>query len=462
MTQAVFTRGSTLRHVIVMTGASTVGLVAMFTVDLVDMYFLSLLGEQELAAAVGFGGALLFFLTAVSIGLQIGMGALVARAEGAHRRDLAGRYCSNILILSALAAALISAAAFIYLEQLLLFLGARGKTLEYAIQYSQIIIPNTPVLAAGMCAAAATRAVGDARRSMYATLGGSAVNAVLDPIFIFGLDWGIEGAALASAVSRYAVLGIAFYALFAVHKLPQRTSLALVRADTRAILAVAGPAMLTNLATPIGSGVVLKTMATFGDSAVAGAAIMGRISPVAFAAIFALSGAVGPIIGQNAGAGHYDRVRRTLLDALLCNVVYVLLIWGILWLLSDTIISAFSARNEAAYLISFYTHWLVGAFMFSGLLFIANASFNNLRRAHLATVFNFARTLLGTIPCVYLGAKWYGAPGVLVGEAVSAVVFGSLAFMAILWQVRGLARKHTQSSSGSSGGDKPEQAGQAR
>ncbi len=64
MSKAVFTRGSTLRHVVNMTAASTVGLVAMFTVDLVDMYFLSLLGEQELAAAVGFGGTLLFFLTA--------------------------------------------------------------------------------------------------------------------------------------------------------------------------------------------------------------------------------------------------------------------------------------------------------------------------------------------------------------------------------------------------------------
>ena len=110
MTTAIFTQGSTLRHVVIMTGASTVGLVAMFTVDLVDMYFLSLLGEQELAAAVGYGGTLLFFLTAVSIGLQIGMGALVSRAEGAHRRDLAGRYCSNILIFSGAAAAVISAA----------------------------------------------------------------------------------------------------------------------------------------------------------------------------------------------------------------------------------------------------------------------------------------------------------------------------------------------------------------
>ena len=71
-----------MRHLLVMTGASATGLLAMFGVDMVDMYFLTLLGEQELAAAVGFAGTLLFFVISVSIGLQIALGALVARSEG--------------------------------------------------------------------------------------------------------------------------------------------------------------------------------------------------------------------------------------------------------------------------------------------------------------------------------------------------------------------------------------------
>ena len=455
MTTAIFTQGSTLRHVVIMTGASTVGLVAMFTVDLVDMYFLSLLGEQELAAAVGYGGTLLFFLTAVSIGLQIGMGALVSRAEGAHRRDLAGRYCSNILIFSGAAAAVISAAAFLHLRELLELLGASGKTLEYALAYSRIIIPNTAVLALGMCAANAARALGDARRSMYATLIGSAVNAILDPILIFGMGWGIEGAAAASVVSRFVMMGIAFYAIFHVHRLPQPTSLTWLREDISPIVKVAGPAVLTNLATPIGSSVVLRTMSQFGDSAVAGAAIMGRIWPVAFAAVFALSGAIGPIIGQNAGAHRYDRVRRALLDALLCNVVYVLMIWLLLWSLQDLIVAAFSASDEAERLIRFAVTWLVGGFIFSGMLFVANASFNNLHKAHLATLFNFGRALLGTIPCVYLGAQWFGAPGVMAGEVAGAVFFGSLAFVAVLWQVRDLGRKQVDPAAAAATLNKP-------
>ena len=98
MTGAVFTQGSTMRHVLVMTGASAVGLLAMFGVDMVDMFFLTMLGEQELAAAVGFAGTLLYFLVAVSIGLQIAMGALVARSVGARAREEAGRVCTSSLI----------------------------------------------------------------------------------------------------------------------------------------------------------------------------------------------------------------------------------------------------------------------------------------------------------------------------------------------------------------------------
>jgi Na+-driven multidrug efflux pump len=188
MSAAVFTQGSTLKHILVMTGASTVGLATMFSAELIDIYFLSLLGEQELPAAIGFAGTLLFFLTSVSIGLQIAMGALVARSEGAHDRELAARYCTNIAIFSLIFSILICIPAWFYLESLLIFLGAKGQTLEYALNYSNIILPSTPLLVLGMCASAALRAVGDAKGSMVVAIWAALLNAVLDPIFIFWLD----------------------------------------------------------------------------------------------------------------------------------------------------------------------------------------------------------------------------------------------------------------------------------
>lgn len=431
-----------MRHVVIMTGASAAGLLAMFAVDMADMYFLTLLGEQELAAAVGFAGTLLFFLISVSIGLQIALGALVARSEGANRRDLARRYCSSAMTFNFLLSAVISAIGWFNLPALLAFLGARGLTLEYAVSYASIMLPSMPVLVLGMSAAAGVRALGDARRSMWATVLGSLVNGVLDPLFIFTFGWGLEGAAAASVVARLVVLWVAWHALAVVHRLPCRISKAQFLADVRPIMAIAGPAVLTNIATPIGGSFVLITMARFGDSAVAGAAIMGRITPLAMAAVFALSSAIGPIVGQNAGAGRYDRVRSTLANAVVFNVVYVALVWLLLWLGADIIASAFSASGEARDLIQFYCQFLTGAFVFNGLLFVSNASFNNLHHAHWATCFNFGRALLGTVPAVYLGADWYGPRGVMAGEAVGSMMFGLLAILAAFILVARLEREH--------------------
>jgi putative MATE family efflux protein len=436
-----------MRHVLVMTSTSAIGLLAMFSVDLVDMYFLTLLGEQELAAAVGFAGALLYFVVSISIGLQIAMGALVARAEGQYRRDLAGRYCTSALVFNGTTAVVISTIAWFWVEDVLKIFGATGQTLDYAVSYTRILLPSMPVLVLGMSAAAAVRAVGDARRSMWATLVGSAVNGILDPLFIFTFGWGLEGAAIASVVARVGVMLVAWHALVSVHKLPQAPKFEHIRKDLAPILHIAGPAMLTNLATPIGGSFVLKNMAKFGDGAVAGAAIMGRITPVAFALVFALSSAVGPIVGQNAGAGHYHRVRSTLVNAMLFNVAYVLVVWLILWQCGELIVRGFSAGPEAADLILFYTHWLVGAFLFTGGLFIANASFNNLHRPRLATAFNFARVALGIIPAVYFGAKWYGARGVIAGEAIGSIIFGVAGIAAVFILVNRLEKNQMPPSS---------------
>ena len=441
MSRAVFLTGSTMRHVLTMTSASAVGLLAMFGVDVIDMYFLTLLGEQELAAAVGYAGTLVFFVVSVSIGLQIALGALVARAEGGQDRDLARRLCTSSLVFNGLVSVIISAAAWFNLPSLLSLLGATGQTLEYAISYSTILMPSMPILVLGMSMAAGVRAIGDARRSMWATLIGSFVNAALDPLFIFTFGWGLEGAAIASVVARVVVLLVAFHALYVVHRLSYRISLDEFLVDIRPILTIAGPAVLPNLATPISNGFVLRTMSQFGDSAVAGAAIVGRITPVAFCAIFALSSAVGPIIGQNAGAGRYDRVRSTLRNAMLFNAVYIAVVWLLLLVLIDPLVKAFSASDQAADLMLFYAHFLVGTFVFNGCLFVSNAAFNNLHHPHWATGFNFGRAFLGTIPAVYFGALWFGPRGVMAGEAVGSLVFGSLALLGAFFLVSRLEQR---------------------
>ncbi|WP_084631131.1 MATE family efflux transporter [Ferrimonas senticii] len=427
MAQAVFTTGSTLRHILVMTFTSSIGLMTMFTVDLADMYFLSLLGQQELAAAIGFAGTLLFLLTAIAIGLNIAMGAMVSRAEGGRDRQAAARYCTNVAILSAIIGVVTAIPVWWFLPELLTLLGAKGLTHQYALEYGRILLPSNVFLAVGMGGAAALRAVGAAKLSMYATMVGGLVNAVLDPLFIFTFDWGLHGAAWASVVARVAIVAMAWIPLYRRFGLVAPPSWSRFVADLRLVMTIALPAMLTNLATPIGSSYVMKSMAAYGDSAVAGAAIIGRLAPVAFGFVFALSGAIGPIIGQNAGQQNYQRVREAIRNALLVNLCYVAVVWLLLIVAAEQIVQLFDASGDAAELITFYLDFLVGGFVFAGTLFITNACFNNLNRAHIATVFNFARAFLGTIPAVYLLSALFGAKGVMAGEMVGVVVWSLLA-----------------------------------
>lgn len=442
MNGPIFLSGSTLRHVLIMTGSAAVGLVAMFGVDLADMYFITLLDDQQLVAAVGFAGMLLYFLLSIGIGLQIALGALVARAEGSGDRELAGRYCSAVLCFNGLASVLCCGAALFWLRELLQLLGASGATLEYALRYAFIQLLAAPLLVIGMSMSAGLRAVGDARRSMLVLLVGAAVNALLDPLFIFYFGWGIEGAAWASVAARIAVVLFAAHALFRVHRLPRPISAATLTEFAPAVVLIALPAVLTNLATPLGGSMVLRIMSQFGDSAVAALTVMGRLAPLAFAAVFAISGAVGPIIGQNAGACRYDRVRQTLLDSVKLIVAYVAGVWLLLFVLSDVLVAVFSASEVAADLLSYYFRFLVSLFALNGLLFVANASFNNLGRAYFATLFNYGKVFLGIIPAAYLGASWYGARGVMLGEAIGAAVFGVLGILSALALVRRLQRDY--------------------
>ncbi|MEL6752219.1 MAG: MATE family efflux transporter, partial [Pseudomonadota bacterium] len=161
-----------------------------------------------------------------------------------------------------------------------------------------------------------------------------------------------------------------------------------------------------------------------GDDAVAGWAIIGRILPVAFGTIFALSGAVGAILAQNYGAGLPERVRQTMRDALIFTLVYCVSVWALLALGSGVLVNLFGAEGEAADMIRLFCLLVAGTFLFNGALFVANAAFNNLGFAFYATAFNWGRATLGVIPFVWVGNHLGGAEGVLIGWGLGAVVFG--------------------------------------
>ena len=421
-----FVTGSPLRHVVVMASTGAIGLVAVFAVDLINLFYISRLGEQAIAAAVGFAGVVGFFHTSVCIGLMIGITATVSRKIGAGHTAQAQRMASHSLLLMAGISALLALATLVFLAPLLWALGARGEVAVLAQRYLTVTMPSVPLLAVGMASSALLRSAGAARRAMVVTLGAAAVTAVLDPLFIFYFGMGLDGAAVVSVLSRTVLVTIGLHGTWRVHRMLAPIERAHFWADARALSAVAGPAVMTNLATPVGAAFVTHSMAQFGASAVAGQATVDRLTPVAFGLIYALSGAVGPILAQNMGAKRYDRVQQTLRVSLGFMVAAVAAAWLLLALLQGPLTQAFSLDGQAALLLQAFCNWLAASFFFAGALFVANAAFNNLGRPLWSTGFNWARATLGTIPLAWWGAH-YGPVGVLAGQALGTAVFGTLA-----------------------------------
>ncbi|MEZ5843809.1 MAG: MATE family efflux transporter [Hyphomicrobiaceae bacterium] len=443
---AKFVTGSILRHILVMTGTGAVGLMAIFVGDLANIVFLSMLNDVEVVAAVGFASSLVFLAVAAGIGLSIAVTASVAPAIGAGRRTDARRLATHGLIFSLTVATILAIVILALLPTLLTLLGATGRTHALAVGYGRMVIAAMPFLAIAMSCAAILRSLGDATRAMHITLSGAIVAVVLDPLLIFGAGLGLDGAALATIAARLMAASVGLYGALRVHDALGPVDWERLGADTAAIFAVALPAVVTNLATPFANAWMTAAMSSHGNDAVAGWTVIGRLYPVAFGAIFALSGSIGPIIGQNFGARDGARLEETLVKAVAVTAAFTLVAWLLLALAADGIVTLFDARGEAAELILVFCRLVAPLFFFLGLLFVSNAAFNTLGRPRLAAALNWGRATLGTVPLVWLGGAVAGAAGALAGFMASGIVFGVIAVFLCLRLVRALAadwRAHT-------------------
>ncbi len=425
-----FVTGSIARHILVMTGTSAVGLMAIFFSDFANIFFLGLAGDLQLLAAVGYASSILFFMISAGIGMAIAVTALVAPALGARDVPRARRLATHALLVAGGASAVMVAALWFALPVLLGWLGAGGRSLALAHDFLRIVLPSLPPLTLGMCASAVLRSAGDPRRAMYITLTGAVIGTALDAVLILWLGLGIHGAGIAAFISHVGIMAVGWWGVVHVHGLLAKPDWNVFPHDARLIARFAIPAVLTNLATPAGGAYVTVAMSQFSDSAVAGWAVLGRVIPIAFGTIFSLSGSIGAIIGQNLGARKFDRVRATLNGGLTFAATFCMVAWLFLALAAPVLVQLFNATGEAARLILFFCRWLAPLFAFFGTLFVCNAACNTLGRPHYATALSWGRATLGTVPFVTLGAHW-GAEGVLAGHMAGGIAFG-LAAVAVV------------------------------
>jgi putative MATE family efflux protein len=348
----------------------------------------------------------------------------VARNLGARQEAVAREFAGSSLLFALLISAAFTLLTAFFADPMLRLLGAEGEALHQAKLFLWTVTPGFILLAGAVCCSFILRALGDPQRAMYITLSAAVVTLVLDPVAIFGLGWGIQGAAAANVVADVVAFATGLHGLVRVHKFLPPLKLSSLRRDFQPIWGIAFPAILTQLATPFSNAYITYVVAPFGNEAVSASAIIGRLIPVAFGIIFSLSGAIGPVIGQNFGAQKFDRVRQTLKDGMVFSAIYTLITSGLLFLFRHQIADVFHASGRTTEIVVFFCCFIAVSWAFAGAQFVANAAFNNLGRPTLSTWYNWGKATLGTVPFAMIGAHYWNAEGVLIGTAIGSIVFG--------------------------------------
>lgn len=443
--QGRFVTGSTMRHVVVMTTTGMIGLTFMFLVDAVTLFWVSKLDSQIYMAAMGYAWTIQFFTISTGVAFMIAATATVSKALGQGQRHNARRAATVSAIWTFSILCLVSLFLVLFRETALSAVGAEGETLAVASRFLLISIPSLPIMSLGMIASAILRAEGDAWRSMMGTTSAGIVAMIADPFLIFYMELGIDGAAIGIVVSRTASACLGLYFVLHVKKLATWVSVSDMRQYAPAFFAVAVPTVVTQLASPTGNYLATGVISEFGEAAVAGWAVMGRLTVLAFGGVFSLSGAIGGIVGQNYGAGRFDRVRDAYRDSLIFSTVYVLITWGILILLTPTVISLFELSPKAAVVIYAFNYYAAGTFAFAGFLYVSNASFNNLGRPQYSTLFNWIKDGALMLPLCLLGASYWGAAGVIYGQGAAVVIAGTISVI-VGWRFIGHAESRHMKS----------------
>ena len=432
------TEGAIAPHVLWLAFPMLWGLLAVSINILIDTYFVAQLGTTALAA-LSFIFPVIMVVQSIAVGMGVGAASVIARAIGEGDRRKVTRLTTDGLILSLLFVGAVIVLGLTTIDPLFKALGAEPDVIKEIRGYMHIWYFGMVFVVVPIVGSSAIRATGDTRTPSLIMSGGSAVNIILDPIFIFGLfgfpQLGLEGAALASVTSRAMTF---MAALLILHFRDRMIDTALpilgdVMRSWKGIIHVGAPAAATTMITPLSMGFVTSLMAGFGAEAVAGFGVASRIEMLAIIPFMALAFGVAPFVGQNWGAQAFDRVYKATqicyLYCMICGVVVALT----LGVFSRPLISLFDSNPMVIDVATTYLFLVPITYGTFGIMLAASSIFNSLGNPLPTVVMTVARTFVLYVPLAYLGAWKFGVAGAFAAASIANICVGASAY---LWSQR--------------------------
>ena len=396
-----------------MTIPMMLGIVSLMLFNLADLYFVSRLGTDALAA-LGFTFPVCFTVISLAIGLGIGTSATLARLLGEKRRKDASSLATDNLLVVSILMVLISFLFQLLIDPIFTLMGAADELMPLINSYMEIWLFGSIFLVVNMVCNACLRATGDTKTPALIMAASSLLNFILDPIFIFGFGpvegLGIQGAATASVIAWSLTTVFAIKILFVKKRLLVKQQFNLVRLKTH---------FFSDMMTPIAQAVLTYLVARHGPEAVAAFGVGNRIESLALLVCLALSMTLPPLISQNYGAGNIERVKAAYQLAIRFSLAWQALVFIVLLLLAERVSGLFSDSDSVKSLIILWIFIVPLGFAFQAVTFLTASSFNALHQPFRAMQISVARLFLFALPLAWIGSYLYDLKGMFVSLVVS-------------------------------------------
>lgn len=409
------------------------GMITLMSFNLVDTFFISMLGTRELAA-VSFTFPVTFTVISLAIGLSIGTSALIAKALGSGNNTAAKADGLAALWLSAYLVLLLSALGYLLMDPLFRLLGAKQDTLPFIHDYMQWWFAGSVLLITPMIGNAVLRAAGDTKTPSLMMACSGLINAVLDPMLIFGFGpipaMGVQGAAIASVISWLVGFFLILYLILYRRSLVDRghQPLAVFIPICRRILQIGLPAAGANMLTPLAMAVLTAVMASYGAHAVAAYGVGARLESIACLVVLALSMTLPPFVSQNLGAGQLHRVQTGYLLCIRFVLAWQLAVYLFLAATAWWVAGWFSSDPQVLSLIRSFIWILPLGYGLQGIVILTNSSFNALHLPLRALALSVVRLFVFYVPMAWLGGKLFGVLGVYTGALLANVLIAAVAY----------------------------------
>lgn len=429
---------------------ATVGTFMNSLYNVVDRIFIGQgIGADGLAAAM-IAFPIMMIIMAFGMLIAFGSNALISIRLGEKKKEAAEEIIGQALFLFVSFAVIFTFLGLLFLRPMLILFGASQAVLPYAIEYTRVIIMGVLFHEISFGVSNFIRAEGNPRVAMITMIIGAGANIVLDPIFIFGLNMGMQGAALATVSAQLiASLWVLHYYLsgksvLKLHRRYFRMNLLLARR----MVIIGSPPFVMNIVNVLILAFVNNALKLHGgDIAIAVMGVIFTIYTINFMPVIGISQGAQPIIGYNHGARNFKRVKETLQLSIKIVTLFCLATTALIWLFPRYTFVPFSSGNLE--LITLGKHAIritMSMFPFVGYMVIVSNYFQATERPHISLFLSMLRQVLVLIPLVLILPNYLGVDGIWYAYPISAA-FAFLTSTIFFGRERGMLNRQIRTIS---------------